>query len=95
MRKRRLELDHVAGDTQCELTITICNFDCHVNKTTASMGWDSRCNLTTNSDNISASFLVQGTQELLRQKFRLTKIDDYMIMADSLSPIIKYYRDRA
>ena len=94
MRGRRLELDHVAGREQCDLTATLCNYNCHITKSLRQMSWDSRWNWTTNSDNLSASFLVQGIQELLVQKHCLTGNIEYRILADSLSPLIKYYRDQ-
>jgi len=90
---RRLENHHIAGEKHSALTVTLCNID-HMPITNRQMCWDSRWNYTNNAENVQASFVIQGIQELLIQKHYVTGIPDYRLLADSLSPLVKLYRDR-
>lgn len=90
---RRLELHHIAKECNSELTITLCVGN-HLSISNHQMVWDSRSDLENNSENLRASFILQGIQELLIEKHIITGIQDYRFLADSLSSLIKSYRDR-
>jgi hypothetical protein len=94
-----LENHHIAGKCNSELTITLGSFDpfpcgCHPHINTRQWCWDSRWVKEDNSENLRASFIIQGVQELLIELHFKTGISDYRIMADALSPSIRSYRER-
>ena len=89
----RLELHHVAGKCSSELTCTLC-VGHHMPISNRQWCWDVRWNSQSNSEGLRASFIVQGVQELLVELHASTGIHDYRVLADSLSPTIRGYRER-
>ncbi len=91
---QELELHHLAGRNNSELTCTLCSF-CHASLSNRQQIWDSRWTYTNNSDDLRSSFAVAGIFELLTEKHFRTGIKDYRIMADALPSLIKSYLEKA
>jgi hypothetical protein len=90
--RSKLEEHHIAGGNNSAITVTVC-LDCHLHITNRQMAWDSRWNNTNNSENLKISFILQGVQEFFIEKHFKTGINDYRLLADSLSSHIKHYRE--
>jgi hypothetical protein len=95
MRKSRLrlELHHLAARNNSPLTATLC-ITCHLGLSNRQQIWDSRWTNNDNSDDLRDSFVVNGVYELLIQKYFVTGISDYRIMAEALPSLIRSYRER-
>jgi hypothetical protein len=89
---RKLENHHVAGKYNSELTATLCVGD-HIDLSNIQMTWDSRWTLTTNTENLKNSFIIQGIQHILLQKHYVTGNPEYRTLAYSLSPLVRRYRE--
>lgn len=88
----RIEQHHIAGRNNSEITIPLC-VGCHLHISERQMAWDSRWKLTNNTDGLRTSFIVQGVQEILREKGYKMGIIGYIRLADSLSSLVIGYRE--
>ena len=89
----RIELHHVGGRKNSPICVSLGNFCCHIPLSNRQQTWDSRWTYVNNSENLKASFIVQGVYELLVQMHAATGIHDYRAMADALPSLIRYYRE--
>lgn len=91
-KEEKLENNHIAGRLISEITSTI-GAGHHIDITLRQMAWDTRWTLANQSDNIRASFLLQGVQEYFIEKQLTTGNLQYRKLADCLSSHIRKYRE--
>jgi hypothetical protein len=90
-----LEDHHIACKHNWNTTIPLgIPCECHRHISERQYSLDSRWTAPANSENIKASFIIQGIQELFIEKHFKTNIKEYRLVADSLSYLIKSYRDK-
>jgi hypothetical protein len=81
--RERLELHHIAGKNNSEMTVTLC-VSCHNEITKHQNTWDIRWTYNNNTETLQNAFIMQGIRELLLLKYVKTNDYTYYCLADSL-----------
>jgi len=81
--RERLELHHIAGRNNSEMTVSLC-VPCHNEITMHQSTWDIRWTRNNNTENLQNAFIMQGLRELLLLKYVKTHDSTYYCLADSL-----------
>ncbi len=81
--RKRLELHHVAGRNNSEMTVSLC-VTCHNQITRHQNTWDIRWTNKGNPENLQNAFIMQGFGELFLLKYVETHDYTYYCLADSL-----------
>ena len=81
--RKRLELHHIAGRNNSEMTVSLC-VPCHNEITKHQNTWDIRWTCQNNTETLQKGFIMQGIRELLLLKYVKTSDYTYYYLADSL-----------